>query len=1200
MGKIDYRRIYNTNKDEWKALTREPQKYEALLAGHYSDSNHFVYELLQNAEDESADLAVFEYYDDKLIFYHNGTPFDEADVRGVSSMLMGTKDRNSAQTIGRFGMGFKSVFKYTYQPEIYSDEEAFRIENYLLPVEIETGWDFQRTKKELVYPLGDNRKYYPFANQQHLTKFVIPFAKRRNDGTIEPVPGKDVLQKLQELSGEILLFLNHIRKLYWINKENNRFAMITLDADASDPNLVTCHIEGSQYGKKEEITRYLKFKKIFDHPDMKSAEVSVAYKVNARANNINDIQGLNPVWVYFPTRDNTDLPFMIHGSFETAVSREKLMSPSAFNDDLFEQLGNLICDSMDELKRRNLITQVFLRRIILTAFKDEAENNTIPGLKEKLTKTFREGSLLPDKDGVYRAVSELSIPVPFGIAEFYDSPLFTGSFSKAGHFLAYNNERELNFTEYLVWVADELKMKVFSLAEWANGLYTMQAQTVPTSGGKYDALEAFYDFLSDNRESLYSTKLTYSRSGRYEQTIRNCVAFAWKQIRKAPLVLNATGELHPAYKNDEQVLYLSSTSDYKDVLASSIVHRKVADKFPTLFKDGFQITSFDNYQYVKEKVIQKYINGERVGFENPDDFAQEYFEDLEQILELLENNADSKELLSLLRKASIIKIKTDNDVDTFAEPQNVYLERSEEGIDLLTYYAKPALPEQEEEDDNVYWNESFEDIDLYCVDTQFYQEHNFSLSRLAKLGLVTSPITEGIRSQAGGPGVEYWVALGEYCPHIDIDYLDLNLGFIQENPTVEISRRKSVEIYKLLLSIRDKLSGTVRHRKVNPYQQEEKAYLLRRLSRYAWLYDKQMKIHAINEMSKYDLAASLYGQLIDDKDAYVKLGFIETEDDTTADAFEQVGKLDKRDKKILLRQLAKELGMKISDGTEEDFDEEDEEEGTFDPNAWMSEEFPVSRVRNMDSLVEHVKQQFFCADPVTYQKVLRQIRTSKSKRTVHAYVKGMYQNESDVQICQMCKKPADFVDVTEIANFGIELPQLHLCLCRNCASKYKMFRDVNKDRFKDSIRQAIQALEVSSLSDEEYEVGINGDTSIFFTQTHVAEVQTIFSLLSEFGTPVKDGEQSVEIAEEKKTEPEGVTSGPLQHRVKSVVEQKSVLSDGTIKDGDFVSYKKLNTLEIMDTTIQASKYELHRRFLGKKVGDVVMLMGKKYEIISIV
>ena len=58
MGRIDYQKIYATNQDEWKALTREPQKYEALLAGHYSDSNHFVYELLQNAEDEKATRVV--------------------------------------------------------------------------------------------------------------------------------------------------------------------------------------------------------------------------------------------------------------------------------------------------------------------------------------------------------------------------------------------------------------------------------------------------------------------------------------------------------------------------------------------------------------------------------------------------------------------------------------------------------------------------------------------------------------------------------------------------------------------------------------------------------------------------------------------------------------------------------------------------------------------------------------------------------------------------------------------------------------------------------------------------------------------------------------------------------------------------------------------------------------------------------------
>ena len=106
MGKIDYNAIYAKNKHDWYGMTEEPQKYEALLAGHYSDSNHFVYELLQNAEDAEAGKVVIEYYSDKLVFYHNGRPFSEADAIGVSSMLMGTKDRDDASSIGRFGMGF--------------------------------------------------------------------------------------------------------------------------------------------------------------------------------------------------------------------------------------------------------------------------------------------------------------------------------------------------------------------------------------------------------------------------------------------------------------------------------------------------------------------------------------------------------------------------------------------------------------------------------------------------------------------------------------------------------------------------------------------------------------------------------------------------------------------------------------------------------------------------------------------------------------------------------------------------------------------------------------------------------------------------------------------------------------------------------------------------------------------------------------
>lgn len=113
---------------------------------------------------------------------------------------------------------------------------------------------------------------------------------------------------------------------------------------------------------------------------------------------------------------------------------------------------------------------------------------------------------------------------------------------------------------------------------------------------------------------------------------------------------------------------------------------------------------------------------------------------------------------------------------------------------------------------------------------------------------------------------------------------------------------------------------------------------------------------------------------------------------------------------------------------------------------------------------------------------------------------GMYQNDSDTLICQMCKKPAPYVDVTEIANYGIEMPQLNLCLCRNCSTRYKQFRDSNKERFKIAMTRALREIDISS-PEESYEIALSSDTSIFFTQTHLAEVKEILSLLDEYGLP---------------------------------------------------------------------------------------------------
>ena len=102
----------------------EETRHLAFLGRLYSDRTHFVYELLQNAEDAEASRVEIALYSDRLEVLHDGKPFDEKDVRGICGVGEGTKPEDLTK-IGKFGIGFKSVYAYTKAPEIHCGDEHF-------------------------------------------------------------------------------------------------------------------------------------------------------------------------------------------------------------------------------------------------------------------------------------------------------------------------------------------------------------------------------------------------------------------------------------------------------------------------------------------------------------------------------------------------------------------------------------------------------------------------------------------------------------------------------------------------------------------------------------------------------------------------------------------------------------------------------------------------------------------------------------------------------------------------------------------------------------------------------------------------------------------------------------------------------------------------------------------------------------------
>ena len=163
------------------------------LLGHlYSDRTHFIFELIQNAEDAGATGLSFTLLPDRLEVRHDGRPFTEADVRGLCGVAQSSKSGDLTQ-IGRFGIGFKSVYAYTRNPRVYSGAERFRIESFVRPFALDPA-------------AGPDD---PGA-EAGLTRFVFPF----DSGSVPaPTAVAEIAAALNRLEPATLLFLRHLSRL---------------------------------------------------------------------------------------------------------------------------------------------------------------------------------------------------------------------------------------------------------------------------------------------------------------------------------------------------------------------------------------------------------------------------------------------------------------------------------------------------------------------------------------------------------------------------------------------------------------------------------------------------------------------------------------------------------------------------------------------------------------------------------------------------------------------------------------------------------------------------------------------------------------------------------------------------------------------------------------------------------------------------
>ena len=358
----------------------------------YSDQAHFVYELLQNADDAEATSVRFILRDRELLFAHNGNrhfsltnPKDEAidgendtlgDINAITSVANSTK--KSSSQIGKFGVGFKAVFQYTDTPIIYDPAFSFRIERLIVPTLLEQDHPSRREGETL---------------------FVFPFNKA-------DMPAKtaydDIESKLEHLVYPIL-FLPHLERIEYTCGNRHGYYEETIKNVFHKNALTAQFVEFVQQKNEKRAVEHLW---LFSRTAKGGHPVAVAFFLSEDGH-------LTPkaasAFCFFPTKERTGLQFFIHAPFLLTDSREGIRAGSVHNESMVRELAKLAADALltfvdlGKKENRAYITTDILDMIPYDRWKLEVEDvraqiSFVPFYRQILD-LFKTEKILPSNDG---------------------------------------------------------------------------------------------------------------------------------------------------------------------------------------------------------------------------------------------------------------------------------------------------------------------------------------------------------------------------------------------------------------------------------------------------------------------------------------------------------------------------------------------------------------------------------------------------------------------------------------------------------------------------------------------------------------------------------------------------------------------------------------------------------------------------------
>ena len=627
----DYDKIREENIEEYGKGTR----HLSFLSTLYTDRTHFVFEILQNAEDAGASRILFSLLNDKLEVTHDGRPFDEPDVRGVCGVGEGAKAEDLTQ-IGKFGIGFKSVYAYTTKPEVHSGDENFRVEDYVRPCAVK--------------PRNIGNSY--------TTLFVFLLDAPSIDSE---VACREISTCLRNLNARTLLFLKNIKEIGYELPDTNG---IYIREEKTQDSVRRIEVIGQGNGQ-EENENWLIFERLVSVPD-NDEKVSVEVGFRLVTNTEDETENIQkesntPLVVYFPTEKATGLGFLIQGPYRTTPARDNIPKDNDWNKKLIEETAKLVVESLRQLKEMGLLS-VSLLDVLPIRMEDFPEENMFYPIFSRVRDALISEELLPSNDGTFVAARNAKLVRGTELIQLLDQDQRSVLFQSDDKVKWLSTDITLDRTPDLrSYLMRELEVEEVTPEIFARNL----SERFLASQDDEWFIE-FYEFLSGQKALWRSPRSQYDTGG----ILRS----------KSILRLQDGSHVNPFKRNGSPNAYLAVGEDTETslpIVKVTLSSHNEAREF--LYQLG--IKELDLIAELVEKILPKYTD---------DPVTVEFEENKRDIMKIEQAyKTDSQEkkerLLKALQKTPFILIENPSTGETsYRKPNQVYFRTDE----LYMYFSE--------------------------------------------------------------------------------------------------------------------------------------------------------------------------------------------------------------------------------------------------------------------------------------------------------------------------------------------------------------------------------------------------------------------------------------------------------------------------------------------------------------------------------